>query len=110
MSDVGSRRVYEDERVIVWHFDLQPGEECPLHTHELDYVARIVSGSTVEVLDGQQETLYTVDRQPGDAITFRVAGDQVMSNYPGAVPIPATHRVRNVGNGTFQEVIIEFKK
>ena len=95
---------------MVWHLDLEPGEEGQLHTHTLDYVARIVSGSTVEVLNSQGESLYTVDREPGEAITFRIVGDQIVSDSPGSRPIPTTHSARNVGKQIFQEVLIEFKR
>ena len=109
MGGVGSRKVFEDDRIIVWHLDLDPGEECERHTHELDYVARIVSGSTGEVLGPNGDSLYTVDRKPGDAIAFRVVGDEIRSDAPGSVPIPKTHSARNVGATPFREVLIEFK-
>lgn len=109
MSAVGTRKVFEDDRVIVWQLDLEPGEECERHTHELDYVARIISGSTIEVFGPDGESLYTVDRQPGDAISFRMVGDKVQSNMPGAIPIAATHSAKNVGTSAFREVLVEFK-
>ena len=108
MSGVGTRRVFEDERVVVWYLDLEPGEHGALHTHEWDYAARVVSGSTLEVYGPDDELLYRVDRAPGDAITFRVVGDQVLSESQSS-PIPATHSVRNVGAQVFSEVLIEFK-
>ena len=102
--------MFEDERVIVWHFDLAPGESCDLHTHELDYVARIISGSTVEVFGPAGESLYIVKREPGDAIRFKVVGNEIHSDMPGSSPIPTTHGVKNVGDETFREVIVEFKR
>ena len=106
--EVGTRKVFEDDRVIVWHLDLAPGEQGELHTHHRDYVARIVSGGTVEVCGPEGETLYTVTRVPGDAIAFRVEGDQIVASGRDA-PIPATHSVRNIGDTPFQEVLVEFK-
>ena len=29
MSGVGTRKVFEDDRVRVWHLDIAPGEEVP---------------------------------------------------------------------------------
>lgn len=110
MSGVGSRLVFEDERVRVWHLDLEPGEQCELHTHKLDYVARIIAGSTVEVLGPNGESLYTVTRKPGDAVVFSVDCDQIVSSGPESHTIPATHSARNVGSKTFREVLVEFKK
>jgi len=110
MSGVGSRLVFEDDRVRVWHLDLEPGEQCEQHTHQLDYVARIVAGSTVEVLGPHGESLYAVTREPGDAVAFHVEGDQIVTSGPDSRTIPATHSARNVGDQTFREVLVEFKK
>ena len=49
MVGVGTQKVFEDDRVIVWHLDLEPGEQGERHTHTLDYVIRVLSGSTLEV-------------------------------------------------------------
>ncbi|MCA9118704.1 MAG: hypothetical protein H6822_04505 [Planctomycetaceae bacterium] len=109
MTGVGTRKVFEDDRVIVWHFDLEPGEQGKPHTHNLDYVVRVLSGSTLEVSGPDGELLYSVERQAGGAISFRIAGDQIISDHPGSSPIPTTHSVRNIGENTFREVLIEFK-
>lgn len=110
MSEVGSRKVFEDERVIVWHFDLEPGEHCAEHTHELDYVARVVSGAKLEVLGPDGAVLYAVDRAAGEPMSFQVVKDRVVSDDPNRLPFPSTHSVRNVGETTFREVLIEFKR
>ncbi len=109
MAGVGTRKVFENDRVIVWHLDLEPGEQGKQHTHELDYVVRILSGSTLQVFGPNGESLYTVEREACDAINFQMAGDQVVSDRPGSSPVPATHSVRNIGTHTFREVLIEFK-
>lgn len=68
MTGVGTRKVFEDDRVIVWHFDLEPGEQGKPHTHNLDYVVRVLSGSTLEVSGPDGELLYSVERQAGGAL------------------------------------------
>ena len=109
MAGVGTSKVFEDDRVIVWHFDLQPGEHGGQHTHEFDYVARVISGSTLEVLGPTGELLYTVERQAGDAVSFQMDGDRVQSDRPESPAVPATHSVRNIGKTDFREVLVEFK-
>ncbi len=109
MAGVGTRKVFENDRVIVWHLDLEPGEQGDLHTHKLDYVVRVLSGSTLEVSGPDGELLYAVEREAGGALSFRMDGDQIVSDRPGSSAIPATHSVRNVGKNTFREVLIEFK-
>lgn len=110
MSGIGTNKVYEDDRVVVWHLDLEPGEQCELHTHELDFSARVLSGSTLEVYGQDGELLYSVKRTAEETMNFRMEGDQVVSDLPDHSGAPATHSVRNVGSDTFREVLIEFKE
>ena len=109
MAGVGTERVFENDRVIVWHLDLEPGEQGERHTHELDYVVRILAGSTLEVFGPDGELLDTVKLEAGEAVSFRIDGDQIVSDRPGYPAVPATHSARNVGEATFREVLIEFK-
>ena len=109
MAGVGTQKKFEDERVIIWNLDLEPGEEVERHTHQLDYAVRILSGSTLEVFDGDGQSLGTVELEAGGAVCFRVDGDQIVSDRPGYPVVPATHSARNVGTQTFREVLIEFK-
>ncbi len=110
MAGVGTQKVFENERVVVWHLDLEPGEHGERHTHELDYVVRIISGSTLEVFGPDGGLLDTVELEAGGAVAFRVDGDQIVSDRPGYPTVPATHSARNVGANTFREVLVEFKK
>ena len=109
MAGVGTQKVFENDRVIVWHLDLEPGQQGERHTHQLDYVVRILSGSTLEVFGPDAELLDTVELESGGAVSFRVDGDQIVSDRPGYPVVPATHSARNVGANTFREVLIEFK-
>lgn len=109
MAGVGTQKVFENDRVIVWHLDLEPGEQGERHTHTLDYVVRVVSGSTLEVAGRNGESLGTVELESGGAVSFRIDGDQIVADRPGYPAVPTTHSARNVGANTFREVLIEFK-
>lgn len=109
MAGVGTQKVFEDERVIVWHLDLQPGEQGERHTHHLDYVVRILSGSTLEVCGPDGELLDTVELEAGGAVSFKVEGDVIVADRPGYPAVPRTHSARNVGDQVFREVLVEFK-
>lgn len=109
MAGVGTQKVFENDRVIVWHLDLQPGEHGKRHTHKLDYVVRIISGSTLEVFGPHDELLDTVELESGGAVSFRIDGDQIVADRPGYPAVPVTHSARNVGTNVFREVLIEFK-
>lgn len=110
MAGVGTAKVFENERVVVWHLDLEPGETGARHTHVLDYVVRVISGSTLEVFGPAGELLDTVELESGGAVSFRVEGDQIVADRPDYPAVPATHSARNIGANTFREVLIEFKK
>ncbi|MCH7727218.1 MAG: hypothetical protein IH991_12175 [Planctomycetes bacterium] len=109
MAGVGTQKVFENERVVVWHLDLEPGERGEMHTHKLDYAVRILSGSNLEVFGPDGELLDTVELEAGSAVSFRVDGDQIVSDRPGFPIVPATHSARNIGESTFREVLVEFK-
>ena len=109
MAGVGTQKVFENDRIVVWHLDLEPGEQGEQHTHTLDYVVRILSGSTLEVFGPSGESLDTVELEAGGSLCFRIDGDQIVSDRPGYPAVPATHSARNIGANTFREVLIEFK-
>jgi hypothetical protein len=109
MAGVGTQKVFENDRVIVWHLDLEPGEQGQRHTHRLNYVVRVLSGSTLEVLGPHGELLDTVELESGGAVSFRIAGDQIVADRPGYPTVPVTHSARNIGTNTFREVLVEFK-
>ncbi len=109
MAGVGTQKVFENDRVIVWHLDLEPGEQGEQHTHELDYVVRILSGSTLEVFGPDGELLDTVELETGGAVSFRIDGDRIVTDRPEYPAVPATHSARNIGTTSFREVLVEFK-
>ncbi len=109
MAGVGTKKVFENERVNVWHLDLEPGEHGARHTHELDYVVRVLAGSTLEVFGPDGTLIDTVELESGGAVSFRMDGDYIVADRPGYPKVPATHSARNVGSTTFREVLIEFK-
>jgi hypothetical protein len=109
MAGVGTEKVFENDRVAVWHLDIEPGGQVEPHTHTLDYAVRILEGSTLEVFGPDGESLGNVELEAGGAVSFRIEGDQIVSDRPGYPVVPATHSVRNVGTTTFREVLVEFK-
>ncbi len=80
MSGVGTRKVYEDDHLIVWHLDLAPGEHGAKHTHKLDYLFKVISGSTLEVYGARDELLDTVVLEPGGAHSFLQTNDSSSFN------------------------------
>ena len=109
MAGVGSKIVFEDDKVKVWEFNLEPGEQTPLHTHELDYVFYVIDGAPLEVFDADNNDLGTLDLKSGDVVPIRVEGDElVVINNPSR-RVPVTHAARNTGSTRYRELLIETK-
>ncbi len=99
LGDVGSRVVYEDDRVRVWVLKLAPGEESATHRHDLDHLLVQVAGDRIAVVP-----------EPDTAGPFRdyLEADVV----PGTVTPVARGGIetaRNVGRELYREVIVELK-
>ena len=94
-APVGTRVIFENDRVRVWEIELDPGETLPMHFHELDYVVVSLSDQPTEVEweDGRRET--NEQHTPGE-ITWRSA--------------PHAHALKNLGTKPYRNRLIELKK
>src|SRR5262249_17773865 len=94
---IGTAELFENDRVKVWDFVLEPGEASARHTHPRDHVIVVIEGSDlgVEYADGRKQA-----SPPGP-------GDVHFGRADGA---PAdTHDARNVGTTRYRNLIIELK-
>ncbi len=99
LGDVGTKLLFEDDRVRVWRLELAPGEESDVHRHELDHLLIQVSGDRIAVVP-----------EPDSAGPFRDYLEATV--LPGAVVKVARGGVetaRNVGAAPYVEVIVELK-
>ena len=92
---IGTAELFENERVKIWDFVLEPGQAIPMHTHRRDHVIVVVEGGRLEVeyADGRRGTF---EPKPGDWHYGAVAGED-------------THDARNVGTTRYRNLIIELK-
>jgi quercetin dioxygenase-like cupin family protein len=93
-NPIGTELVYEDDAVRIWRIELEPGEEAPWHTHELDYTTVVVEGGVVE-RPNDDGSVDRFELEPGD----------LMRGREGTI----RHMVRNVGETRFANVIVELK-
>lgn len=108
MAEVGTKKVFENDDIIMWEFFLEPGEETPLHTHTYGFVSYAIDGSTILIKDAHGKKVDQVDVPSGDVLEFQLAGDElVVSNT--AIRVPATHSAKNVGKTTYREMFTELK-
>ena len=92
MADVGSRLIFENERIRVWEFTLQPGETVDTHRHDHDYFFYPIEGGTLEVTRESGVTRATLE---AGQVYYRKGGD--------------THAAKNVDNHRYHEVLVELK-
>ena len=109
MAGVGSKVVFEDDKIKVWEFNLEPGEQTAVHTHELEYVFYVIDGSTLEVFDADGKFVTPLEFADGDVLPLRLEGDELIVVGNEALRVPATHSARNTGTTVYREILIEKK-
>ena len=100
LGDIGTKVVYEDDAVRVWRLTLAPGEESPIHHHDLDHLLIQVRGDRIAVIpepdtQGPYTEELAADVVPGAVVHVRRGGIE---------------RARNVGNDAYLEIIVELKR
>ncbi|MEM7468444.1 MAG: cupin domain-containing protein [Pseudomonadota bacterium] len=109
MAGVGTTVVFEDEKIKVWEFELEPGEETPVHTHEHEYIFYVLDGTTLQVFDENKNDLGTLELNDGDVVALHLDKDELVLRDDPSYRIPATHSAKNVGPGRYREMLIETK-
>jgi hypothetical protein len=99
LGDVGTRIVFEDDRVRVWQVRLAPGEQGDVHRHDLDHLLVQVAGDRIAVVpepdsEGPFREYLEADVVPGAVVQVRRGGIET---------------ARNVGEKDYLEVVIELK-
>jgi redox-sensitive bicupin YhaK (pirin superfamily) len=109
MPGVGSKVVFEDDKIKVWDFNLEPGEQTEVHTHEMEYVFYVINGSTLEVFDAENNFVTPLEFKDGDVLPLRLEGSELVVVGNESLRVPATHSARNAGTTLYREVLIEKK-
>lgn len=99
LGGVGTRVLFENERVRIWELDLAPGARSATHRHELDYVIVQIEGDRIAATP-----------EPDTAGAFR---DYIEADVaPGKARFVARGGVEtaiNVGQRRYHEILIELK-
>ncbi len=109
MTEVGSKKIFESNKVIVWEMVLAPGEGTGVHTHCHDYMFYATQGSVIEIQDRLGELIDTITVDTGDVLEFKLDGEQLISSTDGIPVVPATHQAYNRGDQDYTEVLVELK-
>ncbi len=83
MAEVGSKLIFENERVKVWEFTLAPGETIAAHRHDHDYFFYPIEGGTLEVM--RQTGIVQATLDPGKSIPARSITAARATRMPPAI-------------------------
>lgn len=106
MADVATKKLFENDEVIVWEMVLEPGESSGLHTHSHSYVFSVLEGSTCEVTDKEGKSCGALTMEPGFTMHLQLQGKELVSPE---FRIPITHSATNLGKTRFREILVETK-
>jgi quercetin dioxygenase-like cupin family protein len=95
--DVGTRLLFENDRVRVWDLRLAPGESTGLHRHTTDFLYVVIGDGTLQTVfpDGTREPPR--EMRDGD-VRFREVADETV------------HEAVNLGNGPWRNIVVELKR
>ena len=99
-GNVGTKFMFENERIRVWKMDLEPGEYSDLHRHELDMVLIHIAGDRIAVCPEPDTESPFNEYQEADI-------------FPGLtvyIPKGGVERAHNVGKEPYREIIVELKE
>jgi len=99
LGEVGTRLLFENERVRVWEVRLAPGAEGDVHRHVLDHLLVQVSGDRIAVVPEPDSEGPFRDYFEADVVPAAVV----------AVTRGGVERARNVGEQPYLEVVVELK-
>ena len=97
---VGNKLVYENDRVRVWELRLEPGQESPVHKHDLDHILIQIAGDKIALAPepdtaSRYKDYLEADVVPGEVAFVRRGGIEV---------------ARNIGAQQYREIIVELKE
>jgi hypothetical protein len=100
LGGVGTKVVFEDDRVRVWVLKLAPGERSATHRHEVDHLLIQIGGDRI-----------AVEPEPDTAGPYRDAFEgAVVPGMVTFVPKGGIETAVNSGDQQYYEVIVELKQ
>jgi hypothetical protein len=99
LGDVGTRLVWENDRVRIWEMVLEPGQRSAIHEHTLDYLLIPIAGDRIGV-----------EVEPDTAGHYRDSGDfPVPVGKAQFIARGGVETAVNTGTTTYREILVELK-
>jgi len=101
LGDIGTKLLFEDDRVRIWEMALEPGDQTAPHRHDHDYYIIMVEGDGIAGVPHALSTgpsaeyIAVTDIKPGEVYPMKKGGIEL---------------ARNVGTKFYREIIVELKK
>ena len=95
-SDVGTKLLFENDRVRVWDLCLVPGQSTGLHRHEHDYLYVVIGDGRLQGADEQGERSEARDMKDGEVRFNALDGE-------------AVHEAFNMGDTPWRNIVVELK-
>jgi hypothetical protein len=100
LGGVGTKIIFEDDRVRVWKLELAPGESSAVHRHELDHLLIQVKGDRIAVAP-----------EPDTESPYREHFEfDVVPGMVSFVPKGGIETEVNAGAEPYYEIIVELKQ
>jgi len=96
-EDVGSRLLFENDRVRVWDLRLEPGQSTGLHQHTTDYFYVVIGDGSLQGVNADGTSRPVQHMADGDVRFRTIDGDDV-------------HAAVNVGDGPWRNIVVELKE
>lgn len=96
LAQVGTKLLFENDRVRVWDLQLAPGESTGVHCHETDYLYVVIGGGTLQTIYGDGRRDPPRWMEDGDVRFRTVEGENV-------------HEAINVGDTPWRNIVVELK-
>ncbi len=99
-EQVGTRLLFENERVRVWDLALAPGESLEKHIHRQDYFFVVESGGLIRFADPDNPADYEDVQFTDDDVVWVAVGPE------GKVD----NRLTNIGTKRHRNYVVELKR
>lgn len=106
MVDVATKKLLENDKVIVWEMLLEPGESTGVHTHQYSYLIQVLEGADLRATDKNGENPVDFRFKTDDTYWVTVEDGEVVL---GSERLSATHNAQNIGTTRYREILVELK-
>ena len=101
-ENVGTKLLFENEKIRVWDLSLAPGESLPTHVHKLPFCFIVARGGHLQHADPNDDSTAREVNYQDNLVVFR---DPTTQDGGEAVHLQLT----NIGDAPYQNFVIEFK-